>query len=222
MTDASRTEGRTRTHRDGAMTTAAAAIAMMMGLVLAPLGTAQADWESPYHETNTYWGLAGNLVLPDLKSTVGTEGKRPYTGVQNADTTGGLRIFFGYRVHPYIAWEVAAEWTGGVKFIHSAGVENLDVFTGALSIKGYPLAKLLDTVVDGRIQPYLYAAPGIIGAAGSTIQTPIHFGIGAGGGVDVWINESWTVFADAKYTWAFGNLDGLNYTTIGFGGAYHF
>jgi hypothetical protein len=207
----------------GAEPAALFAIAALAGLFLAPL-EARADWESEYHESNTYWGLSGNLVVPSIGGTIGQADNRPYLGVSDVSSAnGGMSIFFGYRVHPYVAFEVVADWFHALKFDSlSDGRQNIDVFTGAIAFKGYPLAKLLDTVIDGRVQPYAYFAPGVGGAAGTTIQTPINFSLAVGGGVDVWINTSWSVRVDAKHNWSFGNIEGLDFTTIGFGGAYHF
>ena len=223
MTLVSRREGRTLTRGDRAMSRSRAlTFTAAIALLLIPLSSAHAELESDYIEPNTYWAIFGNVAIPNYGSQIGVEGNRPYTGVNDSSTAGGLRILFGYRVLPWMAWEVAADWIGGVNFSHDGGRAELNVFTGNVQIKGYPLTNLLDKVVEGRIQPYVYVAPGIIGAAGSSIQTPMHFNLGLGGGVDFWLNESWTIAADAKYTWAFGNLNKLNFATIGVGAAYHF
>ena len=212
----------TRTRTSGSALLAA--FAGLAALLLVPFDAAHADWESEYHEPGTYWGLSGNLVVPSIGATIGQEGSRPYVGVTDVSSAnGGMSVWFGYRIHPYVAIEVAADWFHSLEFDSvSDGQQKIDVFTGSVVFKGYPLAKLLDTVLDGRVQPYAYFAPGIAGATATTIKTPIHFTLAVGGGVDVWINTSWSVQVDAKHNWSFGNIDGLDFTTIGFGGAYHF
>ncbi len=220
MTDVSTSERSTRGHRNRS---ARIALATALALVLVPLATAQADWESDFHETNTYWGLQVNIAVPDFGSKIGENSSRPYLAVSDVtDVAGGLRLFFGYRVHPYAAIGMSLDWTGGVDFDSTAGKQDVDIFTGSINIKGYPLAKWLDTVAEGRIQPYFHLSPGFIGLNNSDIKTPLHLKFGIGGGVDYWVNESWTVHTDVEHVWSFGTLNGLDFTTIGIGGAYHF
>ena len=201
-----------------------AVIALALGLALIPSSRAQAEWESDYHTTSTYWGLVGSLAIPNFSDRIGQAGHRPYDGVMNATNGGGLRVFFGYRVHPYAAFEVAFDWLTGLGFTSTstAGKQDIGVLKGSIIFKVYPLAKPLDTVLDGRLQPYVYLAPGVAGATSSNLKTPIHFNIGIGGGVEYWLNDTWTVHTEAQYAVSFGTIKDLDYTTVSAGAAYHF
>jgi opacity protein-like surface antigen len=193
-----------------------------LGLGLIPSSGAQADWESDYQQPNTYWGILGSVFIPNYGSQIGEEGSDPYTGVTDSEIGGGLRGFFGQRVHPYAAFEVTFDWLTGIEFDSDQGKQDISFLKCAIQLKGYPLAKPLDTVLEGRLQPYIVVSPGVGAALDSTLKTAIHFNIGLGGGVAYWVHDSWTLHTEGQYAWSFGTIDGLNFATISFGAAYHF
>ncbi|MFP6579514.1 MAG: hypothetical protein VCC02_06880, partial [Myxococcota bacterium] len=95
-------------------------------------------------------------------------------------------------------------------------------YTGSLDFKGYPLARVLDEVKEGRIQPYVVVSPSVTGVSGTEINSPLAFTIGVGGGVDYWIDSDVSLTLDGRYSWGTSNLKGLDMALFSLGARYHF
>ena len=144
------------------------------------------------------------------------------------DIAGGMFIRLGARSIEYIAFEAHLEWVKGMKFTADrfdklqAHRANPSMWTGTFNIKLFPLHPLLDGVMGGRFQPYIYGGFGFMVASDTTISTPVGIATRGGGGIDVFINTDWSINADASYVAPFGNVKGLRYTSLAFGATYHF
>ncbi len=190
-------------------------------LIAAP---AAADWEpeSEFAENSTYFGLAGVFALTDIGDKVGQNGSEPIRGITSAKDSGGVRFWIGHRPIPYLAFEIGFQYIAPIKINATGGRERVSTVTGSLDFKGYPLARVLDEVKEGRIQPYIVVSPSITGVSGTEINAPLAFTIGVGGGVDYWIDSDVSLTLDGRYSWGISDLKGLDMALFSLGARYHF
>ena len=198
-----------------------AALAAAVSLFAAPLAQAW-EPESEFGESNSYIGLAGVFALTDFGSKIGQNGSRPLRGVTSATDSGGVRLWVGNKPIPYLAFEVEFQYIAPIKIRSPGNSDRSQIFSGSLNFKGYPLARVLDEVMEGRIQPFLVVSPTVSGLTGTNIQSPLAFSIGVGAGVDYWLNEDWSLSLDGRYTWGTSNLNHLDFATFALGARYHF
>jgi hypothetical protein len=119
--------------------------------------------------------------------------------------------------------QIDFQYVAPVKFESTSnGTQRIPIYTGSLTLKGYPLAKLLESTLEGRLQPFVKVSPSVSGLAHTPIKTPIAFTVGVGGGTEYWLNESFTVNIEGAYWWGTAALKHLNYGTLSLGAAYHF
>ena len=190
-------------------------------LIAAP---AAADWEpeSEFAENSTYFGLAGVLALANIGDKVGQNGSEPIRGISSAKDAFGVRFWIGNRPIPYLAFEIGFQYIAPIQITASGGRESVSTYTGSLDFKGYPLARVLDEVKEGRIQPYVVVSPSITGVSGTEINSPLAFTIGVGGGVDYWLDSDVSLTLDGRYSWGTSNLRGLDMVLVSLGARYHF
>ena len=137
--------------------------------------------------TSTTWvsyvGISGLGALMDLSSTLGDPGSAPIRGISSVRDSGGFRISAGTHVTPWAALQIDFQYVAPVKFESTSnGTQRIPIYTGSLTLKGYPLAKLLESTLEGRLQPFVKVSPSVSGLAHTPIKTPIAFTIGVGGG----------------------------------------
>ena len=198
-----------------------AAIAAAAMLIAAPAASAW-EAESEFAENSSYIGLAGVFALTNFGSKIGQNGSRPLRDISSASDSGGIRFWIGHRPIPYLAFEVEFQYIAPIKIRYPGNSDRSRIFSGSLDFKGYPLARVLDTVREGRIQPFVVVSPTVTGMTGTNIQSPLAFSIGVGAGVDYWLNEDWSLSLDGRYTWGTSNLNHLDFATFGLGARYHF
>ena len=200
---------------------AAAAIAVFTFLGLSPVAAAW-EPESDFSESTTYMGLSGVFALTNIGDEIGQRDSRPIEDINSATESGGLRIWFGARPIPYIAFEVQFQYLAAIQIRTPTDKLFVPVYSGAIDFKGYPFARLTDTVLEGRLQPYLVVSPTVVGVDGTEMRSPIAFAIGVGLGTDYWLNDTFSLNFDARYSFGTGNLQGLDYALFGLGIRYHF
>jgi opacity protein-like surface antigen len=141
------------------------------------------------------------------------------------ESTWGINAKFGYRLTPVVSFQFDVDWIpeveGVLKSDRSLGGE-VAVYTGIFSLKGYfPTSK--------PVKPFIIAGFGImhydldstqsLGAA-SDDKTDLCFKIG--GGLDVFINESFSIGLEGNYTAGREKVDAIEYWNFILGAAYHF
>jgi opacity protein-like surface antigen len=196
--------------------------AAVLAFLLLSTSTASA-WESDFYDMGSYVGISGLGAIMDLGSTLGDAGSAPIRGISSVRDSGGFRISAGTHVTPWAALQIDFQYVAPVKFESTSnGTQRIPIYTGSLTLKGYPLAKLLESTLEGRLQPFVKVSPSVSGLAHTPIKTPIAFTVGVGGGTEYWLNESFTVNIEGAYWWGTAALKHLNYGTLSLGAAYHF
>jgi opacity protein-like surface antigen len=180
-----------------------------------------------------YLGAAGSYAVEsfDLEALPDLENAYPFASL-SADNSFGFNGDVGYRCHPRLAGEVEVEWLDGfdadlsdpvLGHVASTDIEALAV---TANLKGY--------LLTGRYQPFLLFGGGVIqtesnlqdalapGIGISNIEKETEFAFRFGGGIDLYATKNVVVTLDADYVMPFGNLDELDFITIGWGFQYRF
>ncbi len=142
----------------------------------------------------------------------------------------GFKGQAGYRCHPRFSAEVDVDWLGGFDgsiFQDGAGKLasiNFEPVVVTTSLRGYALT--------GRYQPYALIGGGAMiveakakGAAGpglSGTDTTTGIVMRFGGGLDFYATEHIVLTLGADYLLPFGELEDLDYVSIGWGLRYRF
>ena len=180
-------------------------------------------WESDFYETGSYIGVSGVGVFTNFGSELGQSGNRPITGITSANDSGGFRLSAGTHITPWTALQMDFQYVAPIKLRSSiSGSHEIAIFTGSATFKGYPLAKILESTLEGRLQPFIKVSPSISGLTGAPIKTPIAFTIAVGGGTEYWITDTVTLNIEGAYWWGTASLNHLEYGTLALGVAYHF
>jgi opacity protein-like surface antigen len=144
------------------------------------------------------------------------------------DSTWGVNAKFGYRLTPAVSFQFDVDWIpdveGVLKSDPSLGGE-VEVQTAILSFKGYfPTSK--------PVKPFIIAGFGILHydvdlndntqslVAVDDDETDLCLKIGAG--VDVFINQSFSIGFEGNYTAGRDKVDAIEYWNLSLGAAYHF
>jgi hypothetical protein len=214
--------------------------ALALLVALACLG--QARTSEAYEEPGGYLilgGLTGFQVFQNLNG-------------QPFDHSLGFEIRAGYRMNPFLAFEVEGDFLSGfnTRFDIPPGTPGAPpggIPNAALTIDGGNIGVNVKGHVPGlgRLQPY-----GLFGIAGQwnrlrstytvgTICSPGYWGwwcqgayaqIGTqgafimkfGAGTDLWITEDWALTVDAAYVLPVGKLSNLTYVSMGWGVKFKF
>jgi opacity protein-like surface antigen len=140
----------------------------------------------------------------------------------------GVNANFGYRLTPAVSFQFDVDWVpeveGVLKSNPSLGGE-VEVQTAILSLKGYfPTSK--------PVKPFIIAGFGILhynvdlndNTQGLVVvdddETDLCLKIGAG--VDVFINQSFSIGFEGNYTAGREKVDAIEYWNLTLGAAYHF
>ncbi len=189
-------------------------------------GMAQADhrWPGARYERQAFdrpgfyagGGLVGGFTtrLEDELAEV------PGVDDVEVDPSVGLAARAGVRVTPRIALEAHYEWMHDFE-TSVAGEEIAETRTQALTgeIKGF--------LATGQVQPYLAAGMGFLNAKsedpGTRFQrTDTDFAARFGGGVDFYINPHVGVSVDTSYVLPTGDVEDLDYLSVGAGVFFRF
>jgi opacity protein-like surface antigen len=144
------------------------------------------------------------------------------------NSTWGINAKFGYRLTPAVSFQLDVDWIpeveGVLKSNPSLGGE-VEVQTAIFSFKGYfPTSK--------PVKPFIIAGFGILHydidpndnnqtfVALDDDETDLCLKIGAG--VDVFINQSFSVGFEGNYTAGRDQVDAVEYWNLVLGAAYHF
>lgn len=143
-------------------------------------------------------------------------------GVDNVevDPSVGLAARAGARITPHLALEAHYEWMDDFE-TSIDGIEVAETRTQALTadVKGY--------LATGRVQPYLAAGAGFLSARSddpvTTFQkTDTDFAARFGGGVEFYVNEHIGVSVDSSYVVPTGDVEDLDYVSVGAGVFFRF
>lgn len=220
----------TRSNRKATLARWAVAVLTTLALVVTSATAFAWEPESDYADSTTYMGLSGMYVLTNLgHDYIGQRGSKPIENINSVNDSGGLRFWIGHRPIPYLSLEVAFQWIAAFKVRSDAGKDRVALYSGSLDLKGYPLARLTDKVLEGRLQPYVVVSPMVTGGSVSATKRTrerssglLGFAIGVGGGMDYWLNESFSLNIDGRYYWGTGEIQHVDYATFALGARYHF
>ena len=143
-------------------------------------------------------------------------------GVNNVevDPSFGLAGRLGARITPHLALEAHYEWMEDFE-TSVDGTEISETRTQALTgdVKGY--------LATGRVQPYLSAGLGFLSARSddpvSTFQkTDTDFAARFGGGVEFYVTENIGLSVDTGYVLPTGDVEDLDYVSVGAGVFFRF
>jgi opacity protein-like surface antigen len=141
----------------------------------------------------------------------------------------GFNGHVGYRCHSRVSAEVEVEWLDGFNGtafqdgagkIYSANIEPVVVTT---NLKGF--------LMTGRYQPFLQVGAGVMTAetklrnltvSGSESNRTTEFAMRFGGGLEFYATKHIVLTLDTDYVLPFGDLENLDYVTIGWGLQYRF
>ena len=150
----------------------------------------------------------------------------------SVDDSFGFNGRVGYRCHRRFSAEVEVEWLDGfdadltqpgVSQLANVSFEPLVVTT---NVKGF--------ILTGRYQPFLLLGAGAMTAdiklrdpvglafTGLRSETEEAFALRFGGGIELYATENVVLDVGIDYVLPFGNLDDLDYVTIGWGVQYRF
>ena len=180
---------------------------MAIGISLGFLSPAFGEESSSYSRSGFYLGVGGLYGIEDFDNT----------GSLEFDNGPGFNFRLGYRFHPNIAVEAMGERVDAFDLDGSSNAE-INTWTGTLNGKFFALTE--------RFQPYGLVGLGAVRAKadGNAVinnsETDIAFRFG--GGLDSYITESWVIELELSYVHPTGDVDDVNYLSLGGGIQYRF
>ncbi len=211
-----RTKGRVRFAPIVAMT----AIALLSLASAAQAGGARrfAQGDGDYGRSGLYVG--GGIVGGFTTRLEGQLTEIPGVDNVEVDPSFGLAGRLGARITPHLALEAHYEWMEDFE-TSVDGTEIAETRTQALTgdVKGY--------LSTGRVQPYLSAGLGFLHAKSddpvTTFQkTDTDFAARFGGGVDFYLSENIGLSLDTSYVVPTGDVEDLDYVSVGAGVFFRF
>jgi opacity protein-like surface antigen len=213
-----------------------AAAAALVGVVCSSIALTSEDEVDKDDFARRGWmvGVAGSYAVEtfqddaesDFQAVVGPEVNL------SVDDSFGFNGRVGYRCHRRFSAEVEVEWLDGfdadltqpgVSQLANVSFEPLVVTT---NVKGF--------ILTGRYQPFLLLGAGAMTAdiklrdpvglafTGLRSETEEAFALRFGGGIELYATENVVLDVGIDYVLPFGNLDDLDYVTIGWGVQYRF
>jgi opacity protein-like surface antigen len=214
----------------------AAAAAALVGVVCSSVALTADDEVDKEDFARRGWfvGVAGSYAIEtfedeaesDFQSVLGPDVNL------SVDDSFGFNGRVGYRCHRRFSAEVEVEWLDGFKSdLTQPGFDQLakvdyEPIVVTTNVKGYFLT--------GRYQPFLLVGAGAMTAdmklrepiglafTGLHSESDTAFVMRFGGGIDLYATENVVLSVDADYVLPLGNLDALDYITIGWGIQYRF
>lgn len=138
------------------------------------------------------------------------------TAIETIDGDGttevatGLGARLGYRLSPQLAVEGLVDWSGDF----ANGPFDLTSTTITGNVKFY--------LAQDQLQPYLLAGIGTQIADTNVGDSESAFAARVGGGFDYYLSERFGLLGEVAYTIPTGDLDGLDYVSVGWGVFYRF
>jgi opacity protein-like surface antigen len=185
---------------------------LILGSFVLAASEARAWRPETYAREGLYVGAAGNLgIYRELEDDLPDD--------SDVDEPFGVTGHVGYRLHPFFALEAAAQWLpeSDIDVPGESDSGSIESWTTTLNAKGYPLT--------GRVQPFGLVGLGVMlaDASGAGLDdTSYDFAARFGGGVDLFVNANLVLFVDASYVLPTGDLDQLDFVSIGAGLGWHF
>jgi opacity protein-like surface antigen len=171
-----------------------------------------------YGRTGPYLGIAGGVVIP----TALEDELEDATGVGwEVGASGSVHARVGYRLHPHFALEAHFEYLTEYE-LEAFGTTVAEIEAWTVGLDG----KL--PVLTGRAQPFLLIG---LGAMHAELEDTIGLGISEedtgfaarfGGGVDFYATRELVVGMDVSYVLPTGDVEDLDYVSIGIGFQYRF
>ena len=214
----------------------AAAAAALVGVVCSSVALTADDEVDKEDFARRGWfvGVAGSYAIETFEDDAESDFQRVLGPDVNlsVDDSFGFNGRVGYRCHRRFSAEVETEWLDGFKSdLTQPGVVQLakvdyEPIVVTTNVKGY--------LLTGRYQPFLLVGAGAM-TADTKLREPVGLaftGLGSesdtafvmrfGGGIDLYATENVVLSIDADYVLPLGNLDALDYVTIGWGIQYRF
>ena len=136
------------------------------------------------------------------------------------DDSAGVDFRIGYRFRPRWAAEFEMNWLEGFDSTRGPEIE-LDTYLFTLNVKAYAATR--------RVQPYVLLGMGLLHVNTEEFQsgpnlksTENGFAARLGGGVDFYASDHFVVNVEATYVPATGDVDGVNFGTLGLGFQHRF
>ena len=154
-----------------------------------------------YDQPGFYLGVGGLYAIENFDS-----------GGFDFDNGPGFNFRLGYRLAPHWAIEAMGERVD--KFDIKGGGLSIDTWTGTLNSKFFFLTN--------RFQPYGLFGLGFMRGHASSSVTETDLALRFGGGLDSYITEHWVVTTEVSYVLPTGDVDGVDYVSLGAGIQYRF
>jgi opacity protein-like surface antigen len=209
-------------------------IALVSAIGCASIGTLDSAKDLPddsYARLGWLLGLSGVYAADtgesNLQNTLRNEVGSPVNF--SLKDSLGFKSQAGYRCHPRVSAEVDIEWLDGFdgSTFDSTGKTsniNFEPLVVTTSVKAYALT--------GRYQPYLLAGGGVMtveietndttGSGASDTETATNIALRVGGGLDFYATPKIVLTLGVDYVIPFGDLEDLDYVSIGWGLRYRF
>ena len=180
-----------------------------LGLSLAILGSSvvYAGGSSDYSRNGVYIGAGGMYAIENFSDTGGL----------SFDDSAGFNFRLGYRLHPHIAIE--AEGERAIGFDLKQATLDIETWMATLNAKVFAFT--------GRIQPFGIIGIGAMNAKAdspllisSVNETDLAFRFG--GGSDFYVTKNWVVNLEGSYVLPTGDVQDVNYISLGGGLQYRF
>ncbi|MDH3504907.1 MAG: porin family protein [Nitrospirota bacterium] len=181
---------------------------VLFGILILTCGQAYAQSAPQYARPGFYIGGGGAYAIEDFDNTFGLD----------FDNGPGFNGRLGYRFHPHIAIEAMIERVDAFDLKGFNGVE-INTWTGTLNGKFYALTD--------RFQPYgllgmgaMRAEANLPGSSNDFDDTDFAFRVGVG--LDSYMTEHWLVNVEISNVHPSGDVDDINYYSLGGGIQYRF
>ena len=181
-------------------------IALMAMIGVATQAQAERQAEDDFSSPGLYAGLG---------FAVGFENFDP--GFIDMGTPVGFDSWLGYRVIPNLAAELELGYLNGFEPDGVPSSAGLDVLAFTGNLKAY--------LLTGRVQPFVLVGIGLtdfIVSAPGLSEHETDFAARFGGGIDVYLTESFALQVKTSYMLTTRDLDGLDYVDLTFGGQIRF
>jgi opacity protein-like surface antigen len=211
------------------------AAAALTGIICSGVALSADDEIDPEDYARRGWmlGLGGSSAIETFQDDAESNLDR-VLGVPtklSVDNSLGINGRAGYRCHRHFSAEFEIEWIEGFESDFSSpgfgelGELKFEPVVYTANVKGYFLT--------GRYQPFLLLGGGMttvdvkltkdnVGLGLSSSESENSFTMRFGGGIDLYATKNVVVSLQADYVRPFGNLDDLDYVSIGWGLQYRF
>ncbi|NKB81035.1 MAG: outer membrane beta-barrel protein [Nitrospirales bacterium] len=163
-----------------------------------------------YDQSGFYAGVGGLYAIENFDAN----------GI-DIDNAPGFNFRVGYRLTSHWAVEAMGERVDDFDFRVSGVNGSVDTWTGTLNGKFFFLTD--------RFQPYGLFGLGFMrghvrasSAFGSASATETDLALRFGGGVDSYITEHWLINTEVSYVLPTGDIDDIDYVSLGLGIQYRF